>query len=49
MAREYGQEAVRIAEAGEYRHSSGRVITIVGMVHDSVGETRSYPPDQAMP
>ena len=49
VAREYGQEAVRIAEAGEYRASSGRGVRIADMVERSVSGTVNYPPDLKLP
>lgn len=46
LAAEYGREAVRIAESGEYVTPLGRVVRIAEMVRRSVDETVSYPPDQ---
>jgi len=45
-AAEYGREAVRIIEAGEYTAPSGSVVRISQMVERSVQGTVSYPQDQ---
>jgi uncharacterized protein (TIGR02452 family) len=49
LAREYGQETVRILEVGEYRAASGRTVRIGGIVSRSVTGTCRYPPDHDVP
>ncbi len=46
LAAEYGREAVRITEFGEYVAPSGRVVRISQIVRRSIGGTVSHPPDQ---
>lgn len=48
LAAEYGREAVRITESGEYVSASGRLVNISELVKRSVGGTVSYPPDQSI-
>ncbi len=44
LAREHGDEAVRITQSGQYRAPSGRVVTIKDLVGHSFRDTTSYPP-----
>jgi uncharacterized protein (TIGR02452 family) len=44
LAREHGEEAVKITQSGQYRSPSGRIITIKDLVGHSLRETKSYPP-----
>ena len=46
LAAEYGRQAVRITDSGEYLAPSGRVVNISQSVKQSVDGTVSYPPDQ---
>ena len=46
MAAEYGRQAVRITESGEYLAPSGRVVNVSQLVKRSIDGTVSYPPGQ---
>jgi len=46
LAAEYGREAVRITQSGEYRGPSGKVVNISRLVTGSVEGTVAYPPDR---
>ncbi len=46
LAAEYGREAVRIAESGEYRAPSGRLVNVSQSVKRAIDGTVSYLPDQ---
>jgi uncharacterized protein (TIGR02452 family) len=46
LAAEYGRQAVRITESGEYRTSSDGVVNVSRSVRRSIDGTVSYPPDQ---
>jgi uncharacterized protein (TIGR02452 family) len=46
LAAEYGRQAVRITESGEYPASSGRIVNISQWVKRSISGTLSYPPDR---
>jgi len=45
LARQYGDEAVRITQSGQYRAPSGRVVIIKDLVEQSFQGTKSYPPE----
>jgi uncharacterized protein (TIGR02452 family) len=47
LAAEYGRQAVRITESGEYLTPSGRLVNISQLVKRSITQTVSYPPDHA--
>jgi len=47
LAAEYGRQAVRITEAGNYTAPSGRVVDISRFVKHSIEGTVSYPPNPA--
>ncbi len=46
LAAEYGRQAVRITESGEYLAPSGRVVNVSRLVKRSIDGTVSYPPGQ---
>jgi len=46
LAAEYGRQAVRIAQSGEYQAPSGKAVNISRWVQRSIEETASYPPDR---
>jgi uncharacterized protein (TIGR02452 family) len=49
IAEQYGREAVRIIEAGEYHAPSGRIVRIAHLLESSVQGTKSYPPESSIP
>jgi uncharacterized protein (TIGR02452 family) len=46
LAADYGRQAVRITESGEYLAPSGRVVNVSQLVKRSIDGTVSYPPGQ---
>lgn len=49
LAARYGEEAVRITEAGDYTSPSGRVVSIRDAVARAAQGTVTYPPDALLP
>lgn len=48
LAAEFGREALRIIESGQYRALSGRAVNISHLLEQSIEDTKSYPPDSLL-
>ena len=48
LAAQYGREAVRIIESGQYVSTSGKTVQISGLTKKAVEGTESYPPEREL-